>query len=299
MATNRVNYPEEIEALLGSNMLPVDVQLLLDALPGSTTTIKKYLKIYLDQNPERIGSIIGLYPSSDTVIRLAEQHLGAVTGENLYEINQECKRIIDRITKPKHKQFLENFLNDFMEVDGQTLRLGKDILVDYLYDEYIGFVHEADNGLVSIAGSMNEKILIRGLVVNGLVEGRDFKKTGRDSEADLQIEHRGRTTRILYCEIKSYAARERLLRGLRDIQQPDKIGVGFFNNPAEFNPDRTQTLLQAGPSAIYMPDVTLDQVHADSKRQTTVRQDALYRPLSHFISDMQLFANTGNLPRYP
>lgn len=279
--------------------LPVDVQVLIAALHVSANTAKKHLKNYLDQHPERIGSIIGLYPSSDTVIRLAEQRLGVVIGQNLYLINQECKRIIDLITKPKHKQFLEGFLNGFVEVDGQNIRMQKDILVNYLYDEYIDFVHEADNGLVSIAGSMNEKILIRGLVVAGLVNNVDFKKTGQDSEADLQIEHRGRTTKILYCEIKSYAARERLLRGLRDIQQPDKVGVGFFNNPAEFNPDRTQTLLQAGPSAIYMPDETLAQVSVDSRCQTTARQDALYRPLSNFVDDMVSYKVNGGLPRYP
>ena len=146
---------------------------------------------------------------------------------------------------------------------------------------------------------MNEKILIRGLENAGLILGETYRKTGTDSEGDLQIEHRGTvTTKILHCEIKSYAARERLLRGIQDIPHPDKIAVGFFTNASEFNPERTQTLLAAGPLAIYMPDVTYGQLNPASSRQTTLRQDRLYRPLSVYITDMVAFAKNGALPSY-
>lgn len=299
MATNRIAYAEIISSFLESTDAPVDVQAIFDQFSVSKVTVKKHLKEYLDSHPSMIGRVIGFYPSSDTVIRLAEARLGPVSGTNVSEINLECKRIIDKITKPKHKQFLEMFLSDHLSSDGETVAVRRDTLVDYLYEEYVDFVHESDNGLVSIAGAMNEKILIRGLEVAGLVAGQDYRKTGKDSEADLQIEHRGeRVTRILFCEIKSYAARERLLRGLQDIQQPEKIGVGFFNNASEFNPERTQTLLGAGPLAIYMPNVTHQQLNPGSLRQTTLRQDRLYRPLSSFVLDMVHFKDHGALPAY-
>lgn len=294
----KLQYMDMFHNILQAQEKKFDIEEILIQFNSKPQTVKKYLKEFLDKRPSEISRIIGFYPSAETVIRLAEAELGLVSGHNLSDINQHCKNTIDAITKPKHKQFLESILNDYLEPDGKTVRVDKDILGNLLYEDYVDFVHEADNGLVSIAGSMNEKILIRGLENSGLVLGVDLRKTGTQSEGDLQVEHRGRTTRIMFCEVKSYAARERLLRGIQDIPHPEKVGVGFFNNAAEFNPDRTQTLLAAGPLAIYMPDPTYGELNQASKVQTTRNQDKLYRPLSMFINDMVYFRDNGNLPHY-
>lgn len=294
----QLQYMEMFYEILASRGGQFDIEEILEKFQVGPTTVRKYLKMYLDLRPHKILKVVGFYPSSETVIRLAEEFLGPVSGANLYEINAHCKSTIDAITKPKHKRFLNLLMQGHLEADGQTLRVNIETLVGLLYENYVDFIHEVDNGLVSIAGSMNEKILMRGLVNAGFIVGTDLRKTGTDSEGDLQIEHRGRTTRIMFCEVKSYAARERLLRGLQDIPHPEKIGVGFFNNAAEFNPERTRTLLAAGPLAIYMPDVTHEQLPEASKVQTTRNQDKLYRPLSMFISDMVEFRNSGLLPAY-
>lgn len=289
---------QAISQLFQATDAQLDLQAVCSALNASGTVTKSTLKEYYQANPATIGRVIGVYPNAETVIAAAELKCGVVTEKNLVEINLQCKHIIDAITRPKHEQFLQEGLANYLEAGDGDVRVPFAALTDFLYEEYVDFVHEADNGLVSIAGSLNEKILIKALDNAGFAEGKDYKKTGKDAEADLQIEHHGRVTVILYCEIKSYAARERLLRGLKDIQQPSKIGIGFFNNAGEFNPDRTQTLLQAMPWAIYMPDTTLEKVAIESKRQRTSKQDGLYRPLSQFVTDMSVFRDTGALPVY-
>jgi hypothetical protein len=296
MAPAKRDYFSRIAAFLAARDGTVEVEEILALFDVGSSTVKKYLKQYLDSHPADIPRVVGFYPAAETVISLAEQEIGPVNGGNLSSINLRCKQTIDAITKPKHRKFLDAFLNEYLAPDG-TVIVSKDALVDFIYDEYIDFVHESDNGIVSIAGSMNEKILVRGFENAGLRIGNDFRKTGSNSEGDLQIEYRGaNVTKILYCEVKSYAARERLLRGIQDIPHPEKIAVGFFIDADEFNPARTQTLLAAGPLAIYMPDTTFTKLDHRSVAQTTLRQDRLYRPLSMFINDMVHFKNHGTLP---
>jgi hypothetical protein len=291
-----INYKEQIRSLLASTVGPIDIEEIYQLFDVSATTVKKHLRAFLEENLEAIPRVIGFYPSAEAIISLAEQRAGDATPENLFAVNLECKSIVDSITKPKHQKFINALFAEFIESDGATIRIPSRNLLELLYEDYVKFVHETDNGVVSIAGALNEGILIRGLTRAGLILGESLKKTGKDSEGDLQIEHRGRTTKIMFCEVKSYAARERLLRGLQDIRQPFKIGVGFFNNPSEFNPDRTRTLLAADPSAIYMPDGTLARLSEASATQTTRNQDRLYRPLSSFVPDMVAFSASGNLP---
>ncbi len=294
----KAEYFKKFDELLSSVHAPIEADSIYSNFKVDSKTIKKHLRLYLDENTSAIGRVIGIYPSSDTVIRIAETICGRVSGANVSIINVECKRIIDEITLPKHAAFLATFFDQFADPVTAQVCIDKTKVISFLYEEYVGFVHEADNGLVSIAGTLNEKILIQGLRNIGLIEDKDFRKTGKNSEADLQVEHSGATTKILFCEVKSYAARERLLRGLQDIKSNEKVGVGFFKNPAEFNPERTTTLLDAHPRAIYMPNDTHSKLHRDSARQTTAQQDRLYRPLSDFFTDMRFFVKNGALPKY-
>jgi hypothetical protein len=171
-------------------------------------------------------------------------------------------------------------------------------LVDFCYNEYRPFVSESANAMMSLAGGINEKILIRALENGGLIIGQHIIKTGTNSDADLLIKD-PTGTNALHCELKSYAARERLLRGLQDIGSKRKIGVGFFQNAAEFNPTRTQTLLGASPWAIYLPDTTYANLDPNSKKQKTAKQNGLYRPLKRFVSDMIHYNKNGTLPTFP
>ncbi|MCC6597773.1 MAG: hypothetical protein IT559_03175 [Alphaproteobacteria bacterium] len=276
----------------------IDIEEIENAFPDARPeTVRKHLRSYLDIRLDDIRHVTGLFLSAGTIIRLAERDLGPISGETLSAANTHCKDTVDGISRPRHARFIAGRLADY--ADGEAFRVPQAALVDFLFDEYVGFIRESDNGLVSIAGSLNEAIFIRGLTNGGLAEGHDIIKTGTRSDGDLKIQHHGaRGVELLYVEIKSYAARERLLRGLQDIQHPLKIGIGFFNNPAEFNPGRTDTLLAAGPLAIYMPQATWAALHPDSRAKVTRLGDFLYRPLEMFVADMQGFVRAGRLPSF-
>lgn len=296
----RYDYEQEFFRLLSDPATVTEFDEICNDLNlVGSKTVKDKLREFLSSNPEYVTRVAGMYPSPETVIEMAVQQLGEVCGENIQQINEACRDTISKITKPRHLKFLKDSFVQRFSIREDMLSAPLSDIVDFLYSDYVDFVHESDNGLVSIAGGMNEKILFRGLVHAGLKFGEDFKKTGTGSEGDIQIEHRSdRITRILVAEVKSYAARERLLRGLRDIPSETKIGVGFFTNPNEFNPARTQTLLAARPMSIYMPNTTYDKLHPDSSNQVTSTQDKLYRPLSRFFTDMFYFKQHGTLPMF-
>lgn len=95
----------------------------------------------------------------------------------------------------------------------------------------------------------------------------------------------------LLISVKTESARERLLYSANSIEG---IGFGFFNQPDEFvTKRRIQLFKRMGFSAIYMPDVTIDQIRATLTARgvnpTSVQNiygSQLYRPHSIFTSDM-------------
>lgn len=184
-------------------------------------------------------------------------------------------------------------------VSGANLNIPVQSIIDFLQDDYADFMAKSGNGLVSIAGSVNEHLLDRVLKNHGMVEEDDYRKTGKNSEADFIVYSSSKSQ--LGIEVKSYHARERLLRGLQDITG-DKVGFGYFIDPSEFNEHRTRTLLQSGAAAIYMPKRTLDLVDPSAKSQITTQRISLnskfYRPFEQFATDMKHFCTTGQLPAY-
>jgi len=192
------------------------------------STISSKLKKYLQFYPEHIDSLIGFYPSVDAIIDLAIRRVGELVPDNVFEMNMVCKEIVDSITRPKHDSFISSSLREMGALHGNQVSVEYQQLADFMYDDYSEFLTGSDNGRVSIAGRMNEEILLRALVAAGLERNRDFIRTGTDSEGDIQLYHHGRRNITLYCEVKSYKARERFLRGLRDIPHSDKIRCWFL-----------------------------------------------------------------------
>lgn len=289
-------YNDKFIEILSSNTEQVEVEEIFSAFNVGENTVKKYLKAFINQNPSYLTRLVGFYPAPETIISLVESDIGLITSAKLWQANQASKLIVDAITKPKHAKFLSNLLSQDSTEDffNEALRLR---LADRIYEEYAPFVREADNGLISMAGGLNEKLFLRALENQGLVKGRDFVKTGTDSDGDLVVFENFGSKRRLTVEIKSYNARERLLRGLQDAQKP-KIGIGFFRRADEFNAERTRTLLGAEPMAIYMPVDTYFKLADESKAFMTVAQDLLYRPLELFAEDMQSFVSYGVLTAF-
>lgn len=265
----------------------------------SDNTKKKHLKSLISLKPELLEKLIGFYPSPETIIDLVETRYCKVTESNIDSSNQYCREIVQAIARPIVDDFVKESLADHIHGNQISIELSQFLL--FIFDDFIEFSRGAGNGLVSIAGSINELLLIRAMKNSGMVEQTDFTRTGTESEADIVIHSRIGSRMNLGVEVKSYHARERLLRGLQDITG-NKVGAGFFKDPKEFNAKRTKTLLQAGPAAIYMPRATLKKLDPDAilltTNETIAFRSLLYRPLERFVTDMKHFNANEALPTY-
>lgn len=257
------------------------------------------VKAIYKRRPDLVGKVVDIVPPAEVVIRLVRQQIAEVNGDNVMDFNSRCRQVIAATVLSRNRQYIKALLRRLgLSDDAGTLTGHEEVLINALLDEETGIADHLkamSNGLVSLAGGVNEAILMLGLENQGLIFERDFTRTGKNSVADFVI-YGPERRQSMYVEVKSFKARERLLRGLQDIHYPDKIGVGFFTDPSEFNDDRTVTLLAAGPLAIYMPDSTLAAVSAEAKRRVTRQGNVLYRGLSTFFRDMAAYNNAGQLP---
>ncbi len=294
-------FTTALENLGAGQTIWLDELLNLPDLPQtSRATKKKHLRTLVEAQPQLLEKIKGLYPSADTVINLVQlQHNAQVVEANLDLSNQRAAAIIRRLGRPVFDRFVSENLAE--HIDGQNISLTRTQLMDFLLEDFTEFMKGAGNGLVSIAGTLNERLLIRALENGDLVKERHFTKTGTNGQADLIIHSNARNHPNLGVEIKSYHARERLLRGLQDITG-SKIGVGFFKDHREFNVERTITLIQTQAAAIYMPRSTLELIDPEARIRTVNVVGAVgskfYRPIEQFVTDMTYFYNHGSLPAY-
>lgn len=262
-------------------------------------TKTKHLKDFLKENIDYFGCVQGVLPPVESLIDLAEARMGEkISEENVVVANRICADIVDQAFRPVVEEVVRTGLNQFVHEDG--LQVSMKDLMQFLLGDFAEFTKGAGNGLVSVAGAINEKLLVRCLLAAGLDED-DFGQTGTESEGDIMVHARGGKKENLGVEIKSYHARERLLRGLRDVDRP-KVGAGYFIDHTEFNEGRTKLLLQTQAAAIYMPTETLCKVSEKAKNLQS--QDMLcfgskfYRPLEQFATDMAHFVKWGRLPDY-
>lgn len=271
----------------------------LPELPNtSEQTKRKYLRELISERPELLHSVRGFFPEPGVIIELVEKELGErIVEGNLDPANRKAAHLVRSIAGPVMQRFVEQTLED--HIKDSMIHLSLADLMSFLLEEFSGFAKGAGNGLVSIAGGLNERLLMRALENGGLTKDTHYAKTGTDSKADLVIHSTEKTRENLGVEIKSYHARERLLRGLQDISG-HKVGVGWFQSPSEFNQKRTRTLLQTEVAAIYMPQKCLNEVEPSAASMTTNASIAfgskLYRPIEQFVTDMKGYNATGSLP---
>lgn len=293
-------FEEIISALPESQCISIGDLFSSPGIPTvSDNTKKKHLKSLISLKPELLEKVTGFYPSPETIIDLVEARFGKVIESNIDASNQSCREIVQGIARPIVEEFVKESLADHINDNRISIELNQFLI--FLFEEFIEFSRGAGNGLVSIAGSINELLLIRAMRNSGMTEQADFTRTGTESEADIVIHSRAGSRMNLGVEVKSYHARERLLRGLQDITG-NKVGAGFFKDPKEFNAKRTKTLLQARPAAIYMPRTTLEKLDSDAisltTNETIAFRSLLYRPLERFVTDMKHFNEHEALPTY-
>lgn len=256
------------------DLKPPEVE-ALDALIAHSPSIMTRLEHYL--------------PKAATLKLLVEEKLGGkITATRLAEANEVWSALVSELVKPRLRRFLSQTL-EFDETGSTTISL--EGLIDVLTGDYADFVKRQAAGFISFVGGYNE-LLVREAIINGGLSNF-MVQTGSRGAGDIVIRPASaKITTNLTVEVKSYAARERLLRGLQDCQPP-KIGIGFFNNPAEFNPTRTTALLQTQTLAIYMPEGTLAKLNAAVLDRTNTENGLFYRPLNMFADDLTAFTSGG------
>lgn len=269
----------------------------LSSQPGGTRhplhnvrsgTEKEVLDGILGAFPALLTKSEGYLPRSSAMMRIVEHRLGGqITSANLAAANEVCSNIVDEVVGPR----LRKFMRDTIHPDGPYVPPSEDELVKFLTGPYAQYAKAEANSLVSRAGNLNEALVREAIRAAGLL---DAIQTGTEGNADIQIITKGLTPpQTLSVEVKSYGARERLLRGLQDCNTP-KVGVGFFNKASEFNGERTSQLLATNASAIYLPEATLNGLDVATRSRQNSHGGIFYRGLADFGPEMSLFAQVGS-----
>lgn len=296
LAASKMLVTTKLRPLLAAlaNNPPHTPEQLGDTLGWRASEVREKLTRVVTLHPMLFHATAEFLPGVATIVAMIEAEIGApITGANLSEANKTCIQIVDSIVRPRYRSFIRRELVDFINPETDELTMKLDELVPFLLEEYKVFVRQQDQGLTSKAGGLNEAILVRALTNTGLVEEKHFEVTGTKSKGDLAVYCDNVSPRAtLLVEVKSFGARERLLRGLQDILPP-KIGVGFFTQANEFNADRTQQFLDTQALAIYMPEATYGALDAASRARQNARATPFYRSLAEYAGDMKAFTERG------
>lgn len=260
------------------------------------STIENHLRDFLDAYKDRLGKISGVFPHSETILDLVEEELGEpIRSGNIVKSNEIAKRIVDDLEKPRHELFCTSRLQKYLTPLSEEFCIPGEVLFRFCYEDYQSFASESGNGIVSRAGTINELILVRALEAEGLElgENKDFTHKGKSREGDIVI-NSPKTSHALRCEVKSYHARERLLRALEELKGELNLGIGWFQNPQEFTRKRTTAYITANTHAIYLPARTLERLPEGSKdRLNATGEQPFYRDIEELPGDAAYFSKTG------
>ncbi len=276
----------------------VDIEELQSLFKVTKATLKIKLKQAMREDKTLQGRIACVFPDTESIIDEAEACIGKIIGENLVHANMKCRSMVDTWSEAFAEHFCKSILRSYINNETGDIIISIDKIFNTLLQPYEKYLSQRDNSLVSIAGTINQSLLIRALKNSGLSdqgEAPQFKETGNKSKGDIHIYFYGSRGHItLSVEAKSYAARERLIRGLTDIPFP-KVGVGFFTNALEFGKDRvTQMATIAQVSALYMPYATYKALTEGAKAVAHSETGRICRSLeSDFIQDMKAFVKNG------
>lgn len=259
---------------------------LLDLHDEKSGPEKETLDSLFTKFPDLIRLTEGYLPKTEAVMAIVAHRLGEpISSQNLELANECCSRLVNEVSAPR----LRRFIRETVTENGLFKPLNEAELIAFLVGPYAQYAKASSSGLVSRAGSLNEGLIRQALEAEQVTA----LKTGTEGNADVQIVAPALgPPQTLNVEIKSYGARERLLRGLQDCNTP-KVGVGFFNKASEFNGSRTSQLLGTNASAIYLPAPTYAALEQTTKERQNAQGGTFYRPLSRFGSDMKAFVISG------
>lgn len=297
-SSTKIDYTAVIQDFVLSKKGMIDFEEVVNLFSVSAPTVRTKIKQAMATDASIRGRVAGIFPDTETILNEVEDRIGKICGGNLVEANLESRRLVDKWSKSFSEHFCRKSLGLNLDQKTGKITLSFDELRTKLLIPYENYLVQSGNGLVSIAGTLNQSLLLRALRNSGLTDdgaNPQFKETGNKSEGDIQIYFRGsKSHKTLSVEAKSYAARERLIRGLADIQIP-KVGVGFFNDATEFNKQRvTQIATSVHASALYMPTTTFNNLSFDARGVCHPQTGRICRSLENeFVEDMKNFVEYG------
>lgn len=253
----------------------------------SSAAHKETLDRLFELYPYLLPHTEGYLPRASAMMAIVAYRMkGPITSASLSVANDICSQVVSEVLGPR----LRRFIKETLHPEGPFVPPNESQLIDFLTGPYAQYAKAEANSLVSRAGSLNEALVREAINAAGLP---DAIQTGTEGNADIQIIAKTLSPpQTLNVEVKSYGARERLVRGLHDCNAP-KVGVGFFNKSSEFNADRTTQLLGTNASAIYLPERTFSDLDPKTRARQNSNGGQFYRPLAQFGPDMKRFSEVG------
>lgn len=269
-------------------------------------------------DPTLSGKIIDKCPPGEVLLLLAENRTGvSIDSRTLNDIQRECMQIGDETADRYYDYLLDGYQDAATQELDITLSgmVGSDTVEELL--EKFAFIVAGDlpqritamsNSLVGCGGTANELIGVRVLTEAGLAKGRDFARTGGNTNEDIIVY--SNSAPDMEIEVKSSKARERTPRAIAEMSDPTAI-FSFFDDPSEVRSQIISgtSLGSAWPEnsvVAYVPPDTiqevqsLDEIASDGRSiysQTHPDTGDLYlRANNRFAEDMREYSQTGSLP---
>ena len=205
----------------------------------------------------------------------------------------EVQRIADDWTKVWKERTARQLFQRYLR--NETIIVSFDQMLSAL-GSYESTITSLRNRAVAIAGAVHELIVARALESTGLKEGSgaDFFRPTSDkqTQGDIVVSSKRRPAAQYRTEIKSLAARERFHVAIETLDGNRRVGLGFFDDPSEFNLSTASNLARIA-EAIYLPPETLRQLSKPVRDLRNSRGRRLFRPISRYPRDMRAWALRG------
>jgi hypothetical protein len=264
--------------------------------------------------------IIDTCPPGEVLLAKAMERTGdEINSDTLNDIQQTCSAIGEEAKQAYYQYCIGQYQNEldtsFIEEEGGISRDTLDsLLEDFAFivvDDFPDRIASFGNSITSCGGTANELIAVsvlkeRGLTQNVESERGDFTRKGTDSNEDIAVFRRDRTE-TLRVEVKSSAARERVSRALKDMDDPTAL-FAFLEDAEEVRNGVTGGTSGDDPwheNAIvaYIPPETiegvqeLDEAKSDDKmvHELELGGSLFLRANNLFAKDMQSYCDDGDL----
>ena len=91
----------------------IHVDDLVAILGVTKSSIKTHLKSLVRNDHTMLGKLLGFYPDAPALVDMVEAKFGKITGDRIMDANRETKAIVDAISLPELRRYLDEKLKAF------------------------------------------------------------------------------------------------------------------------------------------------------------------------------------------